>query len=52
MNLKDIKAVKALLSTPRKIVIIPHKNPDGDAIGSTLALCHYLNNNGHSANIV
>ena len=52
MNLEDINAVKALLSTPRQIVIIPHKNPDGDAIGSTLALYHYLNNTGHSANVV
>lgn len=25
-----------------KIVIIPHKNPDGDAIGSSLGLFHYL----------
>lgn len=52
MNLEDIKAVKALLSTPQQIVIIPHKNPDGDAIGSTLGLCHYLNNKGHSATVV
>ena len=25
-----------LLQTPKNIVIIPHQNPDGDAIGSTL----------------
>ncbi|MGJ8731765.1 DHH family phosphoesterase [Cellulophaga fucicola] len=42
MNKEDIKATKSLLSTPQKIVIIPHKNPDGDAIGSTLGLWHYL----------
>ncbi|EAR01004.1 DHH family phosphoesterase [Maribacter sp. HTCC2170] len=42
MNLEDINAVKKLLSQPQKIVIVPHKNPDGDAIGSTLALWHYL----------
>ena len=42
MNLEDIKATKTLLSTPQRIVIVPHKNPDGDAIGSTLGLFHYL----------
>ncbi|MFS4492329.1 DHH family phosphoesterase [Maribacter sp. 2308TA10-17] len=52
MNLKDVKAVKELLSVPQKIAIIPHKNPDGDAIGSTLALWHYLKNRGQEATIV
>lgn len=52
MNLEDITAVKSLLAIPQQIVIIPHKNPDGDAIGSTLALWHYLNNIGQKATIV
>jgi phosphoesterase RecJ-like protein len=52
MNLEDITAVKGLLTIPQQIVIIPHKNPDGDAIGSTLALWHYLNNSGQTATIV
>lgn len=52
MNLEHINALKSLLSAPKKIAVIPHKNPDGDAIGSTLALCHYLRNNGHEAIIV
>jgi len=52
MNLEDIKAVKQLLSTSQKIVIIPHKNPDGDAIGSTLGLWHYLKNEGLDATII
>lgn len=52
MNLKDINALKALLSTPQKIVIVPHKNPDGDAIGSTLGLYHYLQDKGHKATII
>ena len=38
MTNKDISKVKELLSTPRKIVIVPHKGPDGDAMGSCLAL--------------
>lgn len=52
MNLEDIQEVKKLFSTPQKTVIVPHKNPDGDAIGSTLALWHYLNNLGQEATIV
>ncbi|MGB3152749.1 MAG: bifunctional oligoribonuclease/PAP phosphatase NrnA, partial [Maribacter sp.] len=52
MNFEHINALKALLSSPKKIAIIPHKNPDGDAIGSTLALWHYLQNKGHETTIV
>nr|WP_299484829.1 bifunctional oligoribonuclease/PAP phosphatase NrnA [uncultured Allomuricauda sp.] len=42
MNLEDIATVKSILSQPQKIVIIPHKNPDGDAIGSCLGLYCFL----------
>lgn len=52
MNLEHLNTLKKLLSASKKIAIIPHKNPDGDAIGSTLALWHYLVNNGHKASIV
>lgn len=41
----QIPEIKALLSAPKNIVIVPHKNPDGDAMGSTLGLYHYLKNN-------
>ncbi|QHI39027.1 Bifunctional oligoribonuclease and PAP phosphatase NrnA [Kordia antarctica] len=52
MNEAEIQGVQILLQTPQNIVIIPHKNPDGDAIGSTLALCHYLKKRKHNAVIV
>ncbi|MBC6997919.1 DHH family phosphoesterase [Cytophaga sp. FL35] len=52
MNLETVQAVKELLSTPQKMVIIPHKNPDGDAIGSTLALWHFLQNRGQDATVI
>jgi phosphoesterase RecJ-like protein len=42
MKSLDIKAIQLLLSTPKKIAIIPHRNPDGDAMGSTLGLYHFL----------
>ena len=52
MNLEDITTVKSILSQPQNIAIIPHKNPDGDAIGSCLALCFFLNEEGHNASVV
>ncbi|AXG70373.1 bifunctional oligoribonuclease and PAP phosphatase NrnA [Kordia sp. SMS9] len=52
MNEAEIQGVKTLLATPKNIVIIPHKNPDGDAIGSTLALWHYLKKRQHNATII
>ena len=52
MNSEDVKAVERLLSERQKIVIVPHKNPDGDAIGSALGVCHYLNILGHDAVVV
>ena len=36
------KIIKHICSKPGPIVITSHKNPDGDAIGSTLALYEYL----------
>ncbi len=42
MTAEKIVEIKKLLATPQNIVIIPHRNPDGDAIGSSLALYHYL----------
>lgn len=44
--------VKLSLDTPQKIVITSHRNPDGDAIGSSLALYHFLQSKGHSVNII
>lgn len=42
MKKEDIFAIQQLLATPKKIAIIPHRSPDGDAMGSTLALYHFL----------
>jgi phosphoesterase RecJ-like protein len=52
MNTQDISEIKALLATEKKIVIVPHKNPDGDAIGSTLGLLHYLLKLNHNAVVI
>lgn len=52
MKKQDITSIKQLLSTKKKIVIVPHKNPDGDAIGSTLGLYHYLIKSSHKVNVL
>ena len=52
MNTAEISEVKALLSKPKNIVIVPHRNPDGDAMGSTLGLYHYLKLYNHNVTVI
>ncbi len=52
MNLADITTVKSILSQPQNIVIIPHKNPDGDAVGSCLALYIFLKETGQNVAVI
>jgi bifunctional oligoribonuclease and PAP phosphatase NrnA len=52
VDILEIKKVEALFEHPRKIVIVTHKNPDGDAIGSSLALYHYLKQKDHTVSVV
>ena len=44
--------VKELLSAPKNCVIIGHKNPDGDAVGSCLGLDLYLKSIGQKSQVV
>ena len=50
--MENIKELKALLSCPKDIVIATRRNPDGDAIGSSLGVYHFLNKLGHAVRIV
>lgn len=52
MILKNIEDLKVYLSQHRNIVIIGHRNPDGDAIGSTLGLKHYFDKKGHTTQVL
>ena len=52
MTEQAIQEIKFLIQSPKKIVIVPHKNPDGDAMGSTLGLYHYLKKYNHDAVII
>jgi phosphoesterase RecJ-like protein len=52
MILKGIEELKSFLGAPRNIVIVGHRNPDGDAMGASLGLKHYLDKKGHQATVV
>ncbi|HRG18663.1 MAG TPA: bifunctional oligoribonuclease/PAP phosphatase NrnA [Flavobacterium lutivivi] len=52
MKKEDIEIVKNLLASPKKIAIIPHRSPDGDAMGSTLALYHFLKKLNHQPIVI
>lgn len=49
---QNIDALKVTVDGGRRFVVLAHKNPDGDAVGSTLALCHYLRSIGKEAVVV
>ncbi len=50
--LQPIEAARRLLATRQDIVIFSHRNPDGDAVGSSLGLLHYLRGRGHGVTIL
>ena len=52
MTKNDISEINQLLATLKRVVIVPHKNPDGDAIGSTLGLYHYLVKHHHNVTVI
>lgn len=52
MNKETTTLVRKLLASPQQIVIIGHKNPDGDAIGSSLGLSFFLKKLGHQTTVM
>ena len=52
MNLEAISTTKKMLQSPKKMVVVGHKNPDGDAIGSCLALGNFLRQKGHEVTVI
>ncbi|MCF4101362.1 bifunctional oligoribonuclease/PAP phosphatase NrnA [Gillisia sp. M10.2A] len=49
---QSILEITSALSRANNIVIVPHKGPDGDAIGSCLGLYHFLKEKGHTVNVI
>lgn len=52
MNSEEILILKQALSKTSNIVIVGHKNPDGDAIGSCLGLANFLKQLEHQVTVV
>ncbi len=50
--MQGIEEIKQLLSEPRRVFITMHRKPDGDALGSALALYHYFLLKGHDPIVV
>ena len=50
--MKELEQLQSILSEPVKALVIPHMNPDGDALGSCLGWMHYLNKKGHKAEVI
>ena len=52
MKNTDFNKVNGLLKTPKRILLTSHTNPDGDAIGSILALYGYFKKKGHDVTVM
>lgn len=52
VDIKTITQLRQLVSNVTNIVITCHLSPDGDAVGSSLALCRVLRNMGKVADVV
>jgi len=49
--MEGIEELKELLRMPKNVLITSHRNPDGDALGSSLALSLYLQKLGHTVRV-
>ncbi len=52
MENTDFSIISKKLSVPLQILITTHTNPDGDAIGSSLALSSYLKKKNHCVQVM
>ncbi|MFI5141907.1 MAG: bifunctional oligoribonuclease/PAP phosphatase NrnA, partial [Bacteroidia bacterium] len=52
MKKTSFSDLKKLLSKTKTISIVTHINPDGDAMGSSLGLYHYLKSKGKSVKVI
>jgi phosphoesterase RecJ-like protein len=52
MNSEITTTVNKLLNGRKNIVIVGHKNPDGDAVGSCLGLYFFLKELGHNPTVI
>ncbi|MFN8290710.1 MAG: DHH family phosphoesterase [Chitinophagaceae bacterium] len=50
--MKPIQDIFPQLSQPRTVVITTHQKPDADAMGSSLAMKHFLTSFGHQVTVI
>jgi phosphoesterase RecJ-like protein len=50
--MQAIEQFYPILNQPFKAVITTHQKPDGDAMGSTLGLYHFLKQLGHEVTVI
>lgn len=49
---QNVDAVGKIMKNADRFVVVAHKNPDGDAVGSSLAMCRYLRNIGKDVKVL
>ena len=52
LSQSKLEELRTLLAKPKSIVILSHTNPDGDAVGSSLAWAEILRNEGHEVTCI
>lgn len=52
MKKAEIEKARAAIDKANKIAIVTHYNPDGDAIGSSLALYNFMENEGKEVHVI
>ncbi len=51
-QMQTLSDLRTFLESPHRIVLISHRNPDGDAIGSTTGMRRFLEEMGHTCSII
>lgn len=52
MDIKTAQQLRQHLAEPKRIVLVPHRNPDGDAMGACLGMARFLEQTGHQARVL
>ena len=50
--MQEVQHIYPLLESRKKITIITHQKPDGDAMGAALGLYHFLVAGGHQVQVI
>ena len=48
---EQLDTFRRKIDAAKNIIVCGHVNPDGDAIGTSLALCHWLTQKGKSVQV-